>query len=128
VHPERETHNAVGSRKVFAGNFRNFRKRYANQGFGVDPLGETAKLRTVSRAEFLQGVSASFRRFAPLRAIVGKAPISQGFEVSALSALSAGRLLSRPGGRLQQIGIDGAARAEFPGAADVLGLQRGGRP
>jgi hypothetical protein len=64
------------SRKVFAGNFRNFRKRYPNQGFGVDPLGETAKLRTVSRAEFLQGVSASFRRFPPLRAIVGKAPIS----------------------------------------------------
>jgi len=64
------------SRKVFAGNFRNFRKRYANQGFGVDPLGETAKLRTVSRAEFLQGVSAGFRRFPPLRAIVGKGPIS----------------------------------------------------
>jgi hypothetical protein len=64
------------SRKVFAGNFRNFRKRYANQGFGVDPLGETAKLRTVSRAEFLQGVSASFRRFPPLRAIAGKGPIS----------------------------------------------------
>jgi hypothetical protein len=64
------------SRKVFAGNFRNFRKRYANQGYGVDPLGETAKLRTVSRAEFLQGVSAGFRRFAPLRAIVGKVPIS----------------------------------------------------
>jgi hypothetical protein len=57
-------------------NLRNFRKRYANQGFGVHPLGETAKLRTVSRAEFLQGVSASFRRFPPLRAIVGKAPFS----------------------------------------------------
>jgi hypothetical protein len=64
------------SRKVFAGNFRNFRKRYANQGFGLHPLGETAKLRTVFRAEFLQGVSASFRRFPPLRAIVGKSPIS----------------------------------------------------
>jgi hypothetical protein len=64
------------SRKVFAGNFRNFRKRYANQGFGADPLGETAKLRTVSRAKFLQGVSASFCRFPPLRAIVGKGPIS----------------------------------------------------
>jgi hypothetical protein len=57
-------------------NFRNFRKRYANQGFGVDPKSKTGKLRTVSRAEFLQGVSASFRRFPPLRAIVGKAPIS----------------------------------------------------
>jgi hypothetical protein len=66
----------LASRKVFAGNYRNFRKRYANQGYGVDPLDETAKLRTVSRAEFLQGVSASFRRFPPLRAIVGKAPIS----------------------------------------------------
>jgi hypothetical protein len=39
-------------------------------------VGETAKPRTVSRAKFLHGVSASFRRFPPLRAIVGKAPIS----------------------------------------------------
>jgi hypothetical protein len=38
----------LASRKVFAGNFRNFRKRYANQGFGMDPKSETAKLRTVS--------------------------------------------------------------------------------
>src|SRR5258708_39375201 len=38
---ERRTMRSV-SRKVFAGNFRNFRKRYANKGFGVDPLGETA--------------------------------------------------------------------------------------
>jgi len=86
----------LASRKVFAGNFRNFRKRYANQGYGVDPLDETAKLRTVPRAEFLQGVSASFRRFPPLRAIVGKGPISSGFEVSALSALSAGRFAVSP--------------------------------
>ena len=50
--------------------------QYANQGYGVDPLGETAKLPTVPRAELQQGVSASFRRFPPLRAIVGKGPIS----------------------------------------------------
>jgi hypothetical protein len=34
-------------------------------------------------------VSASFRRFPPLRDIVGEARISEGFEVCALSALSA---------------------------------------
>jgi hypothetical protein len=37
-------------------------------------------------------VSASFRRFPPLRDIVGEARISEGFEVCALSALSAGHL------------------------------------
>jgi hypothetical protein len=29
--------------------------------FGVDPKSETGKMRTVSRAKFLQGVSAGFR-------------------------------------------------------------------
>jgi hypothetical protein len=33
--------------------------------------------------------------------------------------------LSRPRGGLQQIGIDDAARAEFAGAADVLGFAKG---
>src|SRR5260370_6262795 len=55
VHPKERRTMRLASRKVFAGNFRNFRKRYANQGYGMDPLGETAKLRTVPRAEFLQG-------------------------------------------------------------------------
>jgi hypothetical protein len=58
---------------------------------GVHPLGETAKLRIISRAKSLQGVSASFRRFPPRRAIVEKAAISEELEVSALSALSAHR-------------------------------------
>jgi hypothetical protein len=66
----------TGPAETAESNFRNFRKRYANQRFGLHPLCETAKLRTVPRAEFLQGVSASFRRFPPLHAIVGKAPIS----------------------------------------------------
>jgi len=51
----------LGEAGVDFRDFRNFRKRSANQGFGVHPLGETAKLRTVSRAKFLQGVSAGFR-------------------------------------------------------------------
>jgi hypothetical protein len=34
-------------------------------------------------------------------------------------------LLSRPRGGLQQIGIGDAARAEFAGAADVLGFAEG---
>src|SRR3984893_8275989 len=63
------------------------------------PLGETAKLRTVSRAKSLQGVSASFRRFPPRRAVVEKAAIFGGLEVSALSALSAGRFAVSPKGR-----------------------------
>ena len=62
-------------------------------------MAETAKLLTVSRAEFLQGVSASFRRFPPLRAIVGKGSISQRFEVSALSAFSARRFAVSSKGR-----------------------------
>jgi hypothetical protein len=59
-------------------------------------LGETAKLRTISRAKSVQGVSASFRRFPPRRAIVEKAAISEGLEVSALSALSAARFAVSP--------------------------------
>ena len=52
----------------------------------MHPLRETPKPRKFSRAMSLQGVSASFRRFPPRRAIVKKAAISEGMEVSALSA------------------------------------------
>jgi len=110
------------SRKVFAGNFRNFRKRYANQGFGVDPLDETAKLRTVPRAEFLQGVSAGFRRFAPSSE---RAPFPEDSRFPPFPPFPPVVLLSRPRAGLQQIGIDGAAPAEFAGAADVLGFAEG---
>jgi hypothetical protein len=46
----------------------------------------------------VQGVSASFRRFPPRRAVVEKAAISEGLEVSALSALSAARFAISPKG------------------------------
>src|SRR3984893_6294600 len=61
------------------------------------PLGETAKLRTVSRAKSPQGVSASFRRFPPRRAVVEKAAISEGLELPALPALSARHLATASG-------------------------------
>jgi hypothetical protein len=58
-----------------AGNFRNFRKPFASHELECTPW-TRSKLPTVSRAKFLQGVSASFRRFPPRRAIVEKAAIS----------------------------------------------------
>src|ERR1700682_238662 len=112
----------LASRKGFAGNCRNSRKRYANQGFGVDPLGETAKLRTVSRAKFLQGVSAGFRRFAPSSE---RPPFLKDSRFPPFPPFPPVVLLSRTEGGLQQMGIDDAARAEFAGAADVLGFAEG---
>ena len=88
----------TGPAELAETNFRNFRKRCGILRLGVHPLGETAKLRTISRAKSLQGVSASFRRFPPRRAIVERAAISEGLEVSALSALSAARFAVSPKG------------------------------
>ena len=106
------------------------------------------KLRTISRAKSVQGVSASFRRFPPRRAIVEKAAISEGLEVSALSALSAGHFrVSANGDAREQrfdrggignveallhgigeLGMGGVVRAPFAGAAGVLAFLEGGRP
>src|SRR5260370_13334467 len=67
-------------------------------------------------------VSAGFRRFAPSS---GRPPFPKDSRFPPFPPFPPVVLLSRPRGGLQQIGIDDAARAEFAGAADVLGFAAG---
>jgi hypothetical protein len=118
----------LASPKVLAGNSRNFRKRYANRG-----LERTPWVRQQDCGRFLEQSPAGgfrqfppgFRRFAPSSE---RAPFPKDSRFPPFPPFPPVVLLSRPSGGLQQTAIDGAARAEFAGAADVPGLQRGGRP
>jgi hypothetical protein len=56
---------------------------------GRRPSGEIANPLTISRENFLQGISAGFRQFPPDRAVVKKAAIAEGLEISAFSGISA---------------------------------------
>ena len=113
------SHHAFGFSKGFCRVFPQFPQANRQSGLGVHPLGETAKLRTASRAEFPQGVSAGFRRFAPSPE---RAPFPKDSRFPPFPPVV---LQSRPGGGLQQIAIEDAARAEFAGAADMPGFAEG---
>src|SRR5260370_21925827 len=93
----------------------------------------TPWVRQQNRGRFLEQSPAGgfrqfppgFRRFAPSSE---RAPFPMDSRFPPFPPFPPVVLLSRPRGGLQQNGTDGAARAEFAGAADVLGFAAGGRP
>ena len=114
------------------------------------------KLRTISRAKYLQGVSAVSASDVPVTGLYSRSSFSINSRIFRnfrypfclewmectpwLRQQNCGQfleqsfcrgppvvLLSHPRGGLQQIGIGGAARAECAGAAGVLGFVEGGR-
>src|ERR1700730_1390034 len=106
-------------------NLRNFRKRCANQGQECTPWlrqGKCSQFLEQSPCRGFPPVSAGFRRVAPS----SKRPLfPKDWRFPPFPPFPPLVLLSHPKGGLQQIGIDGAARAERAGAAGVLGLVEG---